>query len=81
MLESKYAIELANGETIEVSHVPMGCRLELSRHLFTINLTSIELGSFGLVVSMDWLARNQEESVCRDRVVRIPLPGGETLSV
>ncbi|KAI3724790.1 hypothetical protein L1987_64556 [Smallanthus sonchifolius] len=30
---------------------------------------------------MDWLSKNQAEIICREKIVRIPLPNGETLSV
>ena len=41
----------------------------------------ISLGNFDLVVGMDWLAKNQAELICQDKIVRIPLPSGETLSI
>ncbi|KAI3742464.1 hypothetical protein L1987_60147 [Smallanthus sonchifolius] len=30
---------------------------------------------------MDWLSKNQAEIVCREKIVRIPIPSGEILSV
>ncbi|XP_076936847.1 uncharacterized protein LOC143604167 [Bidens hawaiensis] len=80
-LESKYTIELADGKTIQVSHILKGCTIELSSHLFPIDLMPIELGSFDLVIGMDWLSEHQAEVVCHEKIVRIPLPGGETLIV
>ncbi|XP_076931827.1 uncharacterized protein LOC143597121 [Bidens hawaiensis] len=41
----------------------------------------IELGSFDLVIGMDWLSEHQAEVVCHEKIVRVPLPGGETLIV
>ncbi|XP_076918803.1 uncharacterized protein LOC143579350 [Bidens hawaiensis] len=80
-LESKYTIELADGKTIQVSHILKGCTVELSSHLFPIDLMPIELGSFDLVIGMDWLSEHRAEVVCHDKIVRVPLPGGETLIV
>ncbi|XP_076949370.1 uncharacterized protein LOC143621988 [Bidens hawaiensis] len=80
-LESKYTIELADGKTIQVSHILKGCTVELSSHLFPIDLMPIELGSFDLVIGMDWLSEHRAEVVCHEKIVRIPLPGGETLIV
>ncbi|KAK1419444.1 hypothetical protein QVD17_28611 [Tagetes erecta] len=41
----------------------------------------ISLGSFDVVIGMDWLSKNQAEIICSEKIVRIPLPSGETLSV
>ncbi|KAD5507837.1 hypothetical protein E3N88_15540 [Mikania micrantha] len=45
------------------------------------NLLPIELGSFDVVVGMDWPSDNQVEVVCQNKVIRIPLPDGNTLIV
>ncbi|GJY82065.1 putative reverse transcriptase domain-containing protein [Tanacetum coccineum] len=34
-------------------------------------------GSFDVIVGMDWLSKNKAEIVCHEKVVRIPLEGGE----
>ncbi|XP_076896741.1 uncharacterized protein LOC143549831 [Bidens hawaiensis] len=80
-LESKHTIELADGKTIQVSHILKGCTVELSSHLFPIDLMPIELGSFDLVIGIDWLSEHRAEVVCHEKIVRVPLPGGETLIV
>ncbi|GJR02645.1 putative reverse transcriptase domain-containing protein [Tanacetum coccineum] len=38
-------------------------------------------GSFDVIVGMDWLSKNKDEIVCHEKVVRIPLEGGEVLRV
>ncbi|GJS95396.1 putative reverse transcriptase domain-containing protein [Tanacetum coccineum] len=38
-------------------------------------------GSFDVIVGMDWLSKNKAEIVCHEKVVRIPLEGGEILRV
>ncbi|GJV36310.1 putative reverse transcriptase domain-containing protein [Tanacetum coccineum] len=38
-------------------------------------------GSFDVIVGMDWLSKNKAEIVCHEKVVRIPLKGGEILRV
>ncbi|GJU11869.1 putative reverse transcriptase domain-containing protein [Tanacetum coccineum] len=48
---------------------------------FSINLLPFELGSFDVVVGMDWLSKLKAEIFCHERVIRIPLPNGETLEV
>ncbi|KAI3755145.1 hypothetical protein L1987_54940 [Smallanthus sonchifolius] len=41
----------------------------------------VTLGSFDIIVGIDWLSKNQAEIICSEKIVRIPLPSGETLSV
>ncbi|KAD2804559.1 hypothetical protein E3N88_37936 [Mikania micrantha] len=80
-LETPYVIELANGKLIKTNSVIQGCSLNLNDHLFNINLLPIELGSFDVVVGMDWLSDNQAEVVCQNKMIRIPLSNGNTLIV
>ncbi|KAI3814050.1 hypothetical protein L1987_18792 [Smallanthus sonchifolius] len=81
LLEAKYTIEIADGQIIEATHILKGCKLELAKHIFDIGLMPVILGSFVVIVSMDWLSKNQAEIICHEKIVRIPLPSGETLSV
>ncbi|KAD4889453.1 hypothetical protein E3N88_21526 [Mikania micrantha] len=80
-LETPYVIELANGKLIKTNSVIQGCSLNLNDHLFNIELLPIELGSFDVVVGMDWLSINQAEVICQTKMIRIPLPEGNTLIV
>ncbi|KAD7476994.1 hypothetical protein E3N88_00130 [Mikania micrantha] len=80
-LETPYVIELANGKLIKANSVIQGCSLNLNDHLFNINLLPIEIGSFDVVVGMDWLSDNQAKVVCQNKVISIPLPDGNTLIV
>ena len=47
---------------------------------FSIDLMSIELGSFDVIVGMDWLSKHRASIVCGERIVHIPLED-ETLIV
>ncbi|GKF43046.1 putative reverse transcriptase domain-containing protein, partial [Tanacetum coccineum] len=47
----------------------------------TIDLIPLGHGSFDVIVGMDWLSKNKAEIVCHEKVVRIPLKGGEILRV
>ncbi|GJS26302.1 putative reverse transcriptase domain-containing protein [Tanacetum coccineum] len=57
-LDVSYAVELADGRTSETNTVFMGCTLGLLGHPFNIDLMPIELGSFDVIIGMDWLAKN-----------------------
>ncbi|GJY59744.1 putative reverse transcriptase domain-containing protein [Tanacetum coccineum] len=79
-LDVSYAIELADGRTSETNTVLIGCTLGLLGHPFNIDLMPIELGSFDVIIGMDWLAKNHAVIVCDEKIVRIPY-GNEILIV
>ncbi|GJZ87279.1 putative reverse transcriptase domain-containing protein [Tanacetum coccineum] len=76
-----YVIEVANGKKEEVDRIIGDCKLELGNSLLTIDLIPLGHRSFDVIVRMDWLSKNKAEIVCREKVVRIPLEGGEILRV
>ncbi|GJT68273.1 putative reverse transcriptase domain-containing protein [Tanacetum coccineum] len=56
-LDASYAVELADGIISETNVVLRGCTLGLLGHPFKINLMPVELGSFNVIIGMDWLAK------------------------
>nr|GEU71166.1 hypothetical protein [Tanacetum cinerariifolium] len=62
------------------SNVVMGCTLGLLGHPFDIDLMPIELGSFDVIIGMDWLEKYHALIVCNEKVVRIPY-GDEVLII
>ncbi|GKB06094.1 putative reverse transcriptase domain-containing protein [Tanacetum coccineum] len=79
-LDTSYAIELADGRTSEINVVLIGCTLGLLGHPFDMDLMPVELGSFDVIISMDWLEKYHALIVCDEKVVRIPY-GNEVLIV
>nr|GEU46887.1 putative reverse transcriptase domain-containing protein [Tanacetum cinerariifolium] len=71
-LDFSYAVELADGRTSETSTVLRGCTLGLLGHPFNIDLIPIDLGSFDVIIGMDWLTKNHAVIVCDEKIVRIP---------
>nr|GEW93299.1 putative reverse transcriptase domain-containing protein [Tanacetum cinerariifolium] len=49
-----------------------GCTLNLVNHIFEIDLMPIELGTFYVIIGMDWLVKHDAVTVCGEKVVRIP---------
>ncbi|XP_021975534.1 uncharacterized protein LOC110870664 [Helianthus annuus] len=49
--------------------------------VFDIDLLPITLGSFDIVIGMDWLSKLGAEILCKEKIMRVPLPSGELLSV
>ncbi|GJU13067.1 putative reverse transcriptase domain-containing protein [Tanacetum coccineum] len=71
-LDVSYAVELADKRTSETNTVLRGCTLGLLGHPFNIDLMPIYLGSFNIIISMDWLAKNHAVIVSDEKIVRIP---------
>ncbi|GKC97073.1 putative reverse transcriptase domain-containing protein, partial [Tanacetum coccineum] len=77
-LENSYDVELADGKIVGIETIVRGCTLNFLNHLFNIDLMPVELGSFDVIISMDWLRRCHAVIVCDEKLVRIPY-GNETL--
>nr|GEX56989.1 putative reverse transcriptase domain-containing protein [Tanacetum cinerariifolium] len=54
-LNSSYEVELADGKVVSTNSVLRVCTLNLIDHFFDIDLIPIELGTFDVIVGMDWL--------------------------
>ncbi|KAF5818242.1 putative nucleotidyltransferase, Ribonuclease H [Helianthus annuus] len=80
-LSDKHTVELANGKSLEASHVVKGCQLILANQTFSIDLIPIVLGSFDVVIGMDWLSQHRAEILCNEKIVRIPGFGSEPLMI
>ncbi|GJS24943.1 putative reverse transcriptase domain-containing protein [Tanacetum coccineum] len=76
-----YAIEIADGKSVEVDRIIRDCKLELRNSLFTIDLIPLGHGSFDVIVGMDWLSKNKVVIVCHKKVVEIPIDEGGILRV
>nr|GEV97281.1 putative reverse transcriptase domain-containing protein [Tanacetum cinerariifolium] len=67
-----YAVELAEGRVSETNTILRGCTLGLLGHPFNIDLMLVELGSFNVIIGMDWLANHHAVIVCDEKILRIP---------
>ncbi|GJX07412.1 reverse transcriptase domain-containing protein [Tanacetum coccineum] len=71
-LDTNYSVELADGKSLTTNTILRGCTLNLQNHLFEIDLLPIELGSFDVIVGMDWMAEHRAEVVCYEKYIRVP---------
>nr|GEV49957.1 putative reverse transcriptase domain-containing protein [Tanacetum cinerariifolium] len=78
-LGNSYDVELADGKIVGVATIMRGCTLNFLNHPFNIDLMPVELGSFDVIIGMDWLRRCHVVIVCGEKLVRIPY-GNETLT-
>nr|GEV79160.1 reverse transcriptase domain-containing protein [Tanacetum cinerariifolium] len=79
-LDYYYDVKLADRRIVGLNTIIWGCTLNFLNHQFNIDLMIVELGSFDVIIGMDWLAKYQAVIVCAEKIVRIPL-GNETLIV
>ncbi|GJS30371.1 putative reverse transcriptase domain-containing protein [Tanacetum coccineum] len=66
---------------VSTNTVLRGCTLVLLNHVFKIDLLPTRLGSFDVIVGMDWLSYHRAVIDCYEKIIRIPLPNGEFLEV
>ncbi|GJW72988.1 putative reverse transcriptase domain-containing protein [Tanacetum coccineum] len=71
---------MADGNLVGTNTVIQGCTLILLNQPFEIDLMPIKLGSFDVVIGMDWLSKYHARIICDEKVVHIPIDG-ETLII
>ncbi|GJV78247.1 putative reverse transcriptase domain-containing protein [Tanacetum coccineum] len=80
-LNTSYEIELADGKVVSTNTILRSCTLVLCNHVFKIDLLPTRLGSFDVIIGMDWLAYHRALIDCYEKIIRIPLPNGKILEV
>ncbi|GJT48005.1 putative reverse transcriptase domain-containing protein [Tanacetum coccineum] len=78
--DTSYAVEIADRRISETNIILRGCTLGLLGHPFDIDLMPVELGSFNVIIGMDWLAKYYALIICDEKVVCIPY-GDEVLII
>nr|GEU66139.1 putative reverse transcriptase domain-containing protein [Tanacetum cinerariifolium] len=71
-LDTRYEVELADGRVASTNIVLKGCTMNLVGHLFKIDLMPIELGTFDVIIGMDWLVEQDAVIVYGKKVVHVP---------
>nr|GEV16334.1 reverse transcriptase domain-containing protein [Tanacetum cinerariifolium] len=71
-LDTSYEVKLADRKVVSTNTVLRGCTLNLLDHLFDIDLIPIELGTFDVIVGMDWLIERDVLIVCGKKEVHVP---------
>ncbi|GJZ95546.1 putative reverse transcriptase domain-containing protein [Tanacetum coccineum] len=79
-IDTFYDIEMADGNLVSTNTVIQGAIMTLLNQPFKIDLMSIKLGSFDVVIRMDWLSKYHARIICDEKVVHIPIDG-ETLII
>ncbi|GJS14383.1 putative reverse transcriptase domain-containing protein [Tanacetum coccineum] len=67
-LENHYDVELADGKIIGVNTIICGCTLNFVNHSFNIDLMPVPLGSFKVIIGMDWLTKYHGVIICDEKI-------------
>nr|GEW33398.1 putative reverse transcriptase domain-containing protein [Tanacetum cinerariifolium] len=68
-LENHYDVELADGKIIGVNTIVRGFTLNFMNHPFNIDLMPVPLGSFDVIIGMDWLTIYHGVIICDEKIV------------
>nr|GEV15766.1 reverse transcriptase domain-containing protein [Tanacetum cinerariifolium] len=79
-IRSSYEVELVDGRVASTNTILKGCTLNLVNHIYEIDLMPIELGTFDVIIGMDWLIKHDAVIICDEKFFRIPY-GNEMLIV
>ncbi|GJX06446.1 putative reverse transcriptase domain-containing protein [Tanacetum coccineum] len=79
-LDHGYDIELVDDKVIWFNTLIRDCTLNFLNHPFSIDLMPVEIGSFDVIIGMDWLLKYHVVMICDEKIVRIPF-GDEILIV
>ncbi|GJX21951.1 putative reverse transcriptase domain-containing protein [Tanacetum coccineum] len=69
LLENCCDVELADGKLVKIDTIIRGCTLNFLDHLFNIDLMPVELGSFDVIIGMNWLRRCHAVIVCNEKLL------------
>ncbi|GJV64739.1 putative reverse transcriptase domain-containing protein [Tanacetum coccineum] len=69
----------SDGKLVGIDTIIRGCTLNFLDHQFNIDLMPVELGSFDVIIGMDWLRICHTVIVCDEKLVQVPY-GNETLT-
>ena len=70
---------MVNGKIEGSKEIYLNCTLTLNDHTFPINLVPITIGSFVIIVGMEWLDPHHADIIFYEKVVPLNLPNSEPL--
>nr|GEY13087.1 reverse transcriptase domain-containing protein [Tanacetum cinerariifolium] len=74
-IDTFYNIKMADGNLVSTKIVIQGYTLTLLNQPFKIDLMPIKLGSFDVIIGMDWLSKYHAKIICDEKVVHFPIDG------
>ncbi|KAJ9562943.1 hypothetical protein OSB04_008103 [Centaurea solstitialis] len=80
-LSDALVVEVAGGFLVTVRDCYEGCSIELDGKPFSATLIPMNVGSFDVVLGIDWLRAHDANIGCGKKMVTIPTPRGELITV
>ncbi|KAJ9547039.1 hypothetical protein OSB04_019582 [Centaurea solstitialis] len=80
-LKEEHLIAYSSAEKVKANKVLKKCTLSFVGRDFSIDLIPIKIGSFHIIVGMDWMSDNQAKICCAEKIVLITLYDGSVLEV
>ncbi|GJU69804.1 reverse transcriptase domain-containing protein [Tanacetum coccineum] len=74
-IDTFYNIKMADGNLVSTNTIIQGCTLTLLNQPFKIDLMPIKLGSFDVVLGMDWLSKYHARIICDEKVIHHSIDG------
>lgn len=68
--ELAWQVELALGTKVESGFIAENCKVQFKVFTTTVSLRVIPLGSYDIILGMDWLDQHQVVIDCREKTVR-----------
>nr|GEW79756.1 hypothetical protein [Tanacetum cinerariifolium] len=78
--DHRYNVEITDGRIIGLNTIMRDCTLNFLNHPFNIDLLPVELGSFDVIIGMDWLSRYNVVIACAEKLMRITF-GNKILTI
>ncbi|GJT18491.1 reverse transcriptase domain-containing protein [Tanacetum coccineum] len=72
-IDTFYDIEMSDENLVNTNTIIQGVILTLLNQPFKIDLMPIKLGSFDVIIGMDWLSKYHAKILCEEKVVYIPI--------
>ncbi|KAI3746498.1 hypothetical protein L6452_08932 [Arctium lappa] len=80
-LENALVVDITNDSQVLIHDVLRECTLGIEGKEFPINLMSMVISGFDVVVGMNWLANNHAETVYSKKLFRLHIPSGDVVVV
>ena len=64
LLKDKYLVAMSNGHLESTQEILNNCTLTLNDHIFHVNLMPMTIGSFDIIIGMDWLEPHHADVMC-----------------
>ncbi|KAL4590663.1 hypothetical protein LXL04_003603 [Taraxacum kok-saghyz] len=80
-LNDTYIVAMANGHIESTNEILPNCTLTLNDHTFHVDLMPMTIGSFDVIIGMDWLELHHADVMCYEKAMRLNLPNGDKMIV